>query len=116
MPIPGTPELRDGSSQDGRIVVTAYQIGGRDPPAIIRGPGEHSTVGTDIGRVDKKRFGEVGERRFSASKLPVRLRAENEAMSGRWRFNTAASIRVFECRYKILGGQRLRRQALKRDM
>jgi hypothetical protein len=37
-------------------------------------------------------------------------------MGGRWRFNAAASIRVFERCGKILSGQRLRRQALERDM
>jgi hypothetical protein len=37
-------------------------------------------------------------------------------MGGRWRFNAAASIRIFECRGKILSGQRLRGQALKRGM
>ncbi|WP_312010147.1 hypothetical protein [Bradyrhizobium neotropicale] len=52
MPIPGTPELSDGSSQDGRIAVTAYQTGSRDPPPIVSGPGKHSTVGADVGRVD----------------------------------------------------------------
>ncbi|WP_245474559.1 hypothetical protein [Bradyrhizobium sp. Leo121] len=104
MPIPGTPKLSDGSSQDRRIAVTAYQTGSRDPPPIVSGPGKHSTVGADVGRIDKKRFGEVGERRFAASKLPVRLRAENEAMGGRRRFNTAAPIRIFECCDKVLSG------------
>jgi hypothetical protein len=37
-------------------------------------------------------------------------------MGGRWRFNAAASIRIFECRGKILSGQRLRGHALKRGM
>ena len=77
----------------------ADQIGSRGSPPIVRGPGEHTTVGAKIGRIDKKRFSEVGQRRFSASKPPVRLCAENEAMRGRWRSDTATSIRVFErCR------------------
>ena len=45
-----------------------------------------------IGRIDKKRFSEIGKRRFSASKPPGRLCAENEAMGARWRSNAAASI------------------------
>ncbi|WP_244443002.1 hypothetical protein [Bradyrhizobium sp. Ai1a-2] len=116
MPIPGTPELRNGCSQDGWTAVTAYQICSSGPPSIVRGPGEHPTVGPDIRGVDKKRVCEVGQRRFFAFKLPVRLRAKNEAM-GRWRrLNTAASIRVFERCDKVLSCQRLRRQALKRYM
>jgi hypothetical protein len=116
VPIPSTPELRDGSAQDSRMAVTAYQIGSRDPLPVVRGPGEHSAVGADIGRVDKKRFGEVGERGFCASKLPVRLRAQHEAMGGRRRLDPAASIRIFERRDKVLSSQRLRRQALERDV
>jgi hypothetical protein len=116
MPIPSAPEFRDGSSEGGGIAVTGYQVGSRGSPPIVRSPGKHATVGTKIGRIHKKRFSEVGERRFSASKPPGRLRAENEAMRGRRRSNAAASIRVFERRVKILSGQRLRCQALERDM
>ena len=116
MPIPCTPEFRDGNSEDRRIAVTADQIGSRGSPSIARCPGEHSTVGGKIGRVDKKRFSEVGQRRFSAFQPPVRLRAENEAMCSRWRSDPATSIRVFERRKKVLSLQRLRGHALKHDM
>jgi hypothetical protein len=116
VPIPSTPEFGDGSAQDGRMAVTAYQIGSCDPPPVVRSPGKHSTVGADIRRVDKQRFGKVGERRFCASKLPIRLRTEHEAMRGRRWFDTTASIRIFERCDKVLSGQRLRRQTLERDM
>jgi hypothetical protein len=96
--IPCTPEFRYRSAEDRRIVLTAYQVGSRGSPSIIRSPGKHSTVGAKIGRVDEDRFSEVGQRRFSAFKPPVRLRAEDEAMRSRWWSDTATSIRVFERR------------------
>jgi hypothetical protein len=116
MPPSSTPKFRDGSSEDAGIAVTAYQIGSRGSPPIVRSPSEHSTVGADIGRVDKKRFSEIGQRRFFASKPRCRLRAENEAMGGRWRSDAAASVRIFERCDIVLSGQRLRCQALKCEM
>jgi hypothetical protein len=114
--ISSTPKFRDGSSEDGRIAVTAYQISSCGSSPIVRSPSKHSTVGPNIGRVDKKRFSEIRQRRFSASKPPCRLCAENEAMGGRWRSDAAASIRIFERCDMVLSGQRLRGQALKREM
>jgi hypothetical protein len=114
VPISCTPEFRYRSSEDRRIALTAYQIGSRGAPSIVRSPGKHSTVGAKIGRVDEEGFSEVGQRRFSAFKPPVRLRAENEAMRGRWWSDTTTSIRVFERRKKVLSRQRLCGQSLER--
>ncbi len=99
--MPRTPELREGSSEDRRIAVTADQIGSCGSPLIARSPVKHSTVGAQIRRVDKERFSEVGQCRFSEFKSPVRLRAENEAMCSGWWSDAATSIRVFERRKKV---------------
>ncbi|MEO6381779.1 MAG: hypothetical protein ABIO35_07240 [Nitrobacter sp.] len=116
MPTPSTLEFSDGNSEDRRIAVTTDQTGSGGSPSIARSPGKHATVCAKIRRVDKERFSEVGERRFSAFEPPVRLCAENEAMCSRRRPDPATSIRVFERREKVLSVQRLCGHALEHDM